>query len=80
MNHKTIKDCGDPEDVTRILLAAASIGYFFTPAEAEELWEKYSREMCASWLYLPQTDERLKKRLKHLIEEEDVPELEDDEI
>lgn len=79
LKDRTFKDFSYPEDVRRIVIVAATAGYFFSPGEAEDLWSSYSGELCASWLGLPKTDERLKKKLCQLIEEEDVPDLYDDE-
>ena len=66
---RTFKQCNFPDDVRRIVRVAASVGYFLKPNEAEDLWQRYSGELCASWCILPLTDERLTKVLLDIIED-----------
>lgn len=76
---KTFNDCEYPDDVRRIVKAAATIGYFLKPHEAEDLWENYSAELCASWLFVPDSEQKLATKLRKLIEEDEVPSIEDSE-
>ena len=56
MYRKTFNDFGYPEDVKRIVLVAAKNGYFLSPNEACDLWDKYSDTMCASWMHVSEDD------------------------
>ena len=66
--YKTYDDLAYPEDVRRIVMTLASVGYFVRPEEADQLWDEHSNSQCASWLYLPTSDEQLKSTLVNLIE------------
>jgi hypothetical protein len=52
------------KDVERIVKVAYDNELFLNPYEAYNLWEVYSDEMCAGWLYLPTCDEELLETIK----------------
>lgn len=46
-------------DCERIVKATRNEGYELTLKQAEEMWENFSEAYCASWLILPESDEKL---------------------
>lgn len=48
-----------PEDVERIQKILANDGYEATLTECEHLWTAHSESMAASWMILPEEDERV---------------------
>lgn len=46
-----------PEDVERMVNAAANAGYQVTPRDAAELWRRHSGDVCASWFAVEGTDQ-----------------------
>lgn len=45
-----------PEDVERMVTAAANAGYQVTPRHAAELWRRHAGDLCASWFAVVGTD------------------------
>lgn len=48
-----------PDDVERIVTAAANAGYKVTPCDAVELWRRHSGEVCASWFAVEGADQEI---------------------
>ena len=48
-----------PEDVERIVKVFKNKDIEITPDEANELWDRYSDDLCASWIGLPDNDNKL---------------------
>lgn len=46
-------------DIERIVKVAFSHGVVLTLGQAERVWEEYSESSCASWLFLPDSDDEL---------------------
>lgn len=46
-----------PEDVERIVMAAANAGFKVTPRDAAELWRQHAGDVCASWFAVVGTDQ-----------------------
>jgi len=46
-----------PEDVERLVRAAANAGYKVTPHDAAELWRRHAGDVCASWFDVAGTDQ-----------------------
>lgn len=66
-----------PEDVERLVTAAAKAGYTLSSTDAAELWRRHSGELCASWFDVAGDDQDiLAALLKHaevLPEAADLP-------
>jgi hypothetical protein len=48
-----------PKDCLRIQRVCLEKGYYGGISECEDIWQEYSTELCAGWLFLPDTDEEL---------------------
>ena len=48
-----------PEYLKRIVKIFKDRNIEITPSEANELWDKYSDDLCASWLILPLDDNEI---------------------
>lgn len=46
-----------PEDVERMVAAAANLSYLVTPRDAAELWRRHSGDVCASWFAVDGADQ-----------------------
>jgi len=44
------------DDVERMVVAAANLGYLVTPRDAAELWRRHSGDVCASWFAVDSAD------------------------
>lgn len=51
-------------DITRIVQVFEKHGYRLNRLLASYLWKTYSHDVCACWLILPETDEKLWETLK----------------
>lgn len=55
-----------PEDVERMVAAAANAGYQVTPRDAAELWRRHCSDVCATWFVVDGADQDiLTALLKH---------------
>lgn len=61
--------CNEPEDIRRIVLLAATRGYFLTAEDADSLWQHFSDRRSCGWHILPKSDEELMQILEAEIEE-----------
>lgn len=58
-----------PKDCLRIQKVCLQKGYYGDVTECEDIWQEYSTELCAGWLFLPKTDEELWLQIeKYVIE------------
>lgn len=56
-------------DCNRIQSVLLDYGYYATLEQCAELWELYSEDWAAGWLYLPENNEDLYKCIKPYFEE-----------
>lgn len=57
------------EDVERICRVAADYGYHMEPEDAREAWLAYSGSCAAGWLFLPEDDDGIMRRILGVCEE-----------
>jgi hypothetical protein len=57
-----------PGDIDRMQEVLAAAGFMASRASLILLWEDYSEESCASWLFLPESDEDLRSILLNRLE------------
>jgi len=57
-----------PEDCRKIQQVLRDRGYEASLSDCEVLWERYSDMMCAGWMNLDETDERIFDNISNYIE------------
>jgi len=65
-----------PEDIDRIYNVLEREGFSITKEEIDEIWNLYSEDRCAGWLYLPEDNEII----DIILEYSDLTEFEDSEM
>ena len=56
-------------DIQRMIKVCNDRGINISPKLAKKLWSRYSDNLCACWLYLPDSDEELFEILVNITKE-----------